>query len=57
MAWIWGFKVHTEHQGPLGRLQVETHHVTHLVHKGGVAGEFEGLVPMGGQAEGAPNPL
>ena len=35
--------VDTQHQGAIGRVEVEAHHVAHLVDKGRVARQLEGL--------------
>src|SRR5262245_25387682 len=46
-----------EHQGPIGRIQVEAHHVPKLLLKGKVFGELEMTHPMGLQLMGRPEPL
>jgi hypothetical protein len=46
-----------EHQGPIGRIEVETHHVPELFLKLQVLGELESAHPVGLQLVGRPEPL
>jgi len=52
-----GFFVHAQHDGMLGRRDVETHDVAHLGHEVRVGRELERLHPVRLQAEGAPDAL
>src|SRR5215510_4610634 len=45
-----------EHQGPIGRIEVETHHVPELFLKLKVLGELESAHPVGLQLMGRPEP-
>ena len=51
-----GLLIHAQHQGALGRVEVETDDVADLLHEQWVGGELEGLGAMRLQAEGAPDP-
>src|SRR5712691_3718621 len=48
--------VDAEHHRPLGRVQVEAHHVDQLLLEAGVVRELEGLRPPGPQAMAGPDP-
>ena len=46
--------IDTQHQGLVGRIQIQPDDVAHLVDELGVGGELEGLDPVRLQAEGVP---
>src|SRR6516162_9520541 len=50
-----GLFIHAEHQGTVGRVEVEPDNVADLVDKQRIGGELEGLDAMRLQAEGAPD--
>ena len=39
--------VYAQHQGMLGRIQIQTDDVAHFLHEERIGGQFEGLLPMG----------
>ena len=49
--------VHTQHQRPLGRIQVQAHDVPHLLHELRVGGQLESLAAMRLQPESLPDAL
>jgi hypothetical protein len=49
--------IHAEHDGPLGRVEIEPHDIGELLHKTGITRHLEGLHPVRGQTVGIPNPV
>ncbi|MDQ0938629.1 hypothetical protein QFZ67_000334 [Streptomyces sp. V1I1] len=48
--------IHAQHQRPLRRVEIQTHHVVHLVHKERVGGRLERLGAVRLETEGPPDP-
>jgi len=53
----WTLLVHAQHQGVVGRIQVQSHNVANLFDKKGIAGQFEILDPMRLKTERSPHPM
>lgn len=51
------FFVHTQHQGIVGRIQIQPHDIPHLLHKEGVSGELEMLLTVRLNPKGLPDAL
>ncbi len=49
------FLVHTQHQGAIRRIEVQPHHIAHLLNEQRVGGELEGLGAVRLQAQGVPD--
>ena len=48
--------IHAQYNGAVGRIQLQAHDISHLLHELGIFGEFEILYPMWLQSERMPDP-
>ena len=51
------FLINAQHHGFVGRIQIKTDDVSHLLDEEGIGGQFEVFLPMGLQAKSLPETL